>query len=147
MACRRRYPTDLSDAEWELAGPLIPPARPGGRPALHQRREIAGALAYRLRAGCAWRLLPHDLPPWQTVYRYWRLWRLEGRWEQVLAVLRERERVRLGREPAPSAAAAGSQSVKTTEKEGCTATTGPRKQADANGTCSPARSASSSRSV
>jgi putative transposase len=123
MACRRRYPTDLSDAEWELVEPLVPPVKPGGRPALHQRREIVDALAYWLRAGCAWRLLP----PWQTVYHYWRTWRLEGRWEQILTVLRERERVRLGREPSPSAAVAGSQSVKTTEKGGCTATTGPRK--------------------
>ena len=105
MARRRHpYPTDLSDAEWELVEPLVPPVKPGGRPVLHQRREIVNALAYWLRAGCAWRLLPHDLPPWQTVYHYWRAWRLEGRWEQVLTVLRERERVRLGREPTPSAA-------------------------------------------
>jgi transposase len=145
MAGRRRYPTDLSDAEWELVEPLIPAVKPGGRPALHQRREIAGALAYWLRAGCAWRLLPHDLPPWQTVYHYWRLWRLEGRWEQILAALRERERVRAGRDPSPSAAVAGSQSVKTTEKGGCTATTGPRRSTAASGTCSPARSASCSR--
>ena len=79
VACRRRYPTDLSDAEWGLVEPLIPPVKPGGRPALHQRREIVDALAYWLRAGCAWRLLPHDLPPWKTVYHYFRTWRLEGR--------------------------------------------------------------------
>jgi len=87
MAERRQYPTDLSDAEWELIAPLIPDPKPGGRPVAHERREIVNALAYWIRAGCSWRLLPHDLPPWQTVYYYWRRWRLEGRWEQILARL------------------------------------------------------------
>lgn len=103
VACRRRYPLTCPMPSG-VVGPLIPAVKPGGRPALHERREIVNALAYWLRAGCAWRLLPHDLPPWQTVCHYWRTWRLEGRWERVLAVLQERERVRLGREPTPSAA-------------------------------------------
>ncbi|MPY36080.1 transposase [Streptomyces adustus] len=66
---RTRYSTDLSDPECEILCPLVPAVKPGGRPAKHTRREILNALAYWLRAGCAWRLLPHDLPPWQTVYR------------------------------------------------------------------------------
>ncbi|GAA1932578.1 hypothetical protein GCM10009837_67920 [Streptomyces durmitorensis] len=69
---RTRYSTDLSDPEWEILCPLVPAVKPGGRPAKHTRREILNSLAYWLRAGCAWRLLPHDLPPWQTVYHYWR---------------------------------------------------------------------------
>src|ERR1700744_2863716 len=142
MAFRPRYPTNLPDTEGGLVEPLVRAGRPGGRPAVHQRREIVDALAYWLRAGCAWRLLPHDLPPWQTVYHYWRLWRLEGRWEQILTVLRERERVRAGRDPTPSAAVVDSQSVKTTEKGGCTATTAQRRSAGASGTCSSTRSAS-----
>jgi putative transposase len=89
-APRRRYPTDLTDAQWRILAPLIPAPKPGGRPAIHQRRELLNAMLYWLRAGCAWRLLPHDLPPWKTVYHYLRCWRLDGRWEQVVRVLRAR---------------------------------------------------------
>jgi putative transposase len=113
---RRRYPTDLTDAEWQLLAPLIPTPKPGGRPPIHDRRELVNAMAYWVRAGCAWRLLPHDLPPWQTVYHYFRCWRHEGLWEQVHSVLRTQERVRQGRRPTPSAAILDSQSVKTTDR-------------------------------
>jgi putative transposase len=77
---RRLYATDLTDAEWQLLAPLIPAPKPGGRPPIHDRRELVNAMAYWLRAGCAWRLLPHDLPPWQTVYHYFRCWRQQGLW-------------------------------------------------------------------
>jgi putative transposase len=131
---RRRYPTDLTDQEWALLAPLIPPPKPGGRPAVHDRRELVNAMLYWLRAGCAWRLLPHDFPPWKTVYHYWRAWRRAGVWERLLAALREQERVRQGRAPSPSAVIVDSQSVRTTERGGRTATTAPRSSAAASGT-------------
>jgi hypothetical protein len=65
---RKAYPSDLSDAQWEILEPLLPPPDPEGRPLVYARREIVNALLYVLRTGCAWRQLPHDLPPWQTVY-------------------------------------------------------------------------------
>ncbi len=115
---RRAYPTDLSDAQWAILERLVPSAKPGGRPAKHPRRELVNAMLYVLRSGEAWRLMPHDLPPWQTVYHYFRLWRDDGTWERINTALRERVRVRTGRQAQPSGAIIDSQSVKTTEKGG-----------------------------
>lgn len=97
----RPYPTDLTDIEWQTLAPLIPAAKSGGRPA-RDRREIMDAVSYVLRAGCAWRLLPHDFPPWQTVYHYVRDWRLDSTWERIHDTLRDQVREQAGRSVAPS---------------------------------------------
>ena len=119
---REAYPSDLSDAEWEFVAPLIPPARSGGRPRTVDVREVLDAIFYVLRSGCAWRMLPHDFPNWQTVYTYFRNWRKDGTWERLNSVLRQQVRQAAGREAEPSAAIIDSQSVKTTEKGGLAAT-------------------------
>ncbi len=133
---RRRYPSDLTDAEWAVLEPLVPAPKPGGRPAVHARREVVDAVLYVLRNGTTWRALPHDLPPWQTVYDYFRRWRDDGTWEAANAARRERSRVRAGREPTPSAAILDSQSAKTTEKGGRAGTTPARRSRGASATCS-----------
>jgi putative transposase len=111
---RKPYPTDLSDAEWAYLEGHLPTPERDGRPRVHSLREILDAAFYVVRSGCQWRLLPHDFPPWKTVYYYFRSWRLDGTWERMHTSLRKRVRVRLQRDPQPSAAIVDSQSVKTT---------------------------------
>ena len=123
---RRRYPSDLTDAQWVRLEPLLPAVRPGGRPRAHPLREVVDALRYVLRGGIAWRALPHDYPPWQTVYHYFRAGRLDGTWERLNDELRGLVRERAGRNRHPSTGILDSQSAKTTEKGGLAATTGPK---------------------
>ena len=111
---RKAYQSDLTDAEWNCLQSHLPAPKANGRPRLHSPREILDAIFYLLKSGCAWRLLPHDFPPWKTVYHYFRAWRLNGVWEKMHVALRERVRVRLDRNPQPSAGIVDSQSVKTT---------------------------------
>jgi putative transposase len=111
---RKPYPTDLSDAEWNYIEPYMPAPKGHGRPRTHNLREILDAVFYVLKSGCQWRLLPHDFPRWPTVYHYFRQWRIDGTWERINRAIRERLRVRLKRDPQPSAGIVDSQSVKTT---------------------------------
>ena len=128
------YPTDLTDDEWRVVSPLIPAAKPGGRPRSVDAREIMNAIRYQVRAGGAWRLLPHDLPKWPTVYAYFRRWQGDGTWERIAGVLRRDLRAALGRRSEPSAAILDSQTVKTTEKGGHVATTPARRRPAASAT-------------
>src|SRR5215213_9333006 len=113
---RRRYPSDLTDAQWRLLEPMLPVGKPGGRPRKHDLRDIMDAIRYVLRGGIAWRALPHEYPPWPTVYGYFRAWQRDGTWERRNDELRELVRQRAGRQAQPSAAILASQSAKTTEK-------------------------------
>ncbi len=118
MDRRKRYPSDLTDGQWEKIEPLIPPARPGGRPREVEMREVMNGIFYLVRSGCSWRMLPKDLPPWGTVHYYYWCFRREGLWVKMNDALREAVRVQAQREATPSAAIMDSQSVKTTEKGG-----------------------------
>src|ERR671910_2517146 len=117
-AARRGYWTDLSEAHWAVIAPLVPDAKPGGRPRKASSRELVNAILYALRAGCAWRLLPHDFPPWQTVYYYLRRWQREGVWDRIHHMLVMADRERAGREASPTAAILDSQSVRTADQKG-----------------------------
>ncbi len=118
---RQAYQSDLKDQEWKWLKQFLPsPSTVGtrGRPQEWRLREIVNAILYLLRTGCQWRMLPHDLPPWQTVYYHHRKWRLNRIWEKVNRLLRERVRQHAGREVTPSAAIIDAQSVKTTLVKG-----------------------------
>src|SRR3954467_13728228 len=115
---RAPYQTDLTDAQWAILGPLLPPPPGGGRPRTTDLREVLDAILYVLRTGCAWDLLPHDFPPPGTVYDYFSRWRRDGTIARIHEGLRPRVRAASEHDPEPSAGCLGSESVKTAEVGG-----------------------------
>lgn len=131
---KKPYPSDLTDEEWAILEPLLPPAKRGGRPRTVALRQVLNAIFYVLKSGCQWEMLPRDFPPKGTVYHYYNSWRKDGTWQRINQALREQLRQQLGREATPSAAIIDSQSVKTTEKGAVEATMPTRRLKDASGT-------------
>jgi putative transposase len=116
---RKPYPSDVTDAQWEILAPLIPEPGAWSPREPIARREIINGIFYVLRTGCSWRQMPHDLPNGKTVYYYFRRWKRDGTWEQVMTTLRKQVRSQQGRDPEPSAAIIDSQSIKTSPVRGC----------------------------
>lgn len=113
----RSYPSDLTDEQWALIEPMVP-VKPGGRPAKHPRRRIVEAILYLNRTGCSWRQLPHDFPPWDTVYWYFKRWNAEGTTDRIHDALRDAVRDAAGRDPMASAGIVDAQSVKGADTVG-----------------------------
>jgi putative transposase len=121
------YPSDLTDEQWQLLKPLLPPAKHGGRPRTTDMRQMLNGILYLVRSGCSWRMLPHEFPPWSTVYDYYRHFRCDGTWQKIHDALHERVRLEAGRQASPSAAIIDSQTVKTASKGGTVVMTLVRK--------------------
>ena len=111
-ALKKSYPTHLTNQQWQLLQPLIPQAKPGGRRRSVDMRSVLNAIFYLLVSGCAWRMLPSNFPPYQTVYHYFRQWRIEGVWQMLNDRLRRMVRLQERRHPTPSAAILDSQTCR-----------------------------------
>ena len=123
---RKPYDSDLTDEQWDIVEPMLPPPKRRGRPRA-DLREVVNGIMYAARSGCTWRMLPHDLPPWPTVHKHFKRWGRDGTLERIHDALRSKVRESEGRDASPSAAIIDSQSVKTTQKGGLAGMTRAKK--------------------
>jgi transposase len=133
MPTQEPYPSSLSDAEWKVIEPLIPGPKLLGRPPRYSKRAILDALFYAVRSGCAWRLLPHDLPPWRIVYYYFMIWRRDGLWQRIHDTLRDRVRLQSGKKKPRPLRSSTLRALKQLTTEECAASMRARRCWDANG--------------
>ena len=134
MPIREPYPSSLTEAEWKWIEPLIPGPKHFGRPARYPKRAILDAIFYAVRTGCAWRLLPHDLPPWRIVYYYFMIWRRAGLWQQWHDRLRDQVRLQSGKKKPQPLRLSTRKALKYLTTEECAATMRERRSWDANDT-------------
>jgi len=133
---RKAYPSDVSDEERAFVAPYLRLLREDAPQREHSLREVFNGLRWIIRTGAQWRMMPHDLPNWKTVYPYFRAWRKDGTWARMNDAWREKVRSAAGRQATPSAGSIDSQSVKTSKKGVFEAGMVARKSRDANGTLS-----------
>jgi putative transposase len=134
MQTQEPYPSNLTDAEWKLVEPLIPGPKLFGRPPRYTKRAILDAIFYVVRSGCAWRMLPHDLPPWRIVYYYFMVWRRDGIWLQIHDALRDQVRLQSGKKKPRPLRSSTLKALKYLTTQQCAAMMLARRSWDANDT-------------
>ena len=134
MPTREPYPSNLTDAEWKLIEPLVPGPKLFGRPPRYTKRAILDGVFYVVRGGCAWRMLPHDLPPWRIVYYYFMVWRREGLWQRIHDTLRDAVRLASGKKKPRPLRSSTRKALKYLTTEACAAPMLARRSWDASDT-------------
>ena len=132
MPTQEPYPSSLTHREWKLLEPLLPEPKLFGRPPRYPKRDILNAIFYAVRSGCAWRLLPHDLPPWRIVYYYFMVWRRAGLWQKMHDTLRDQVRVRCGKKKPRPLRSSTLRALKYLTTEACAAMMQARRSWDAS---------------
>jgi putative transposase len=134
MPTQEPYPSNLTDTEWKLIEPLVPGPKLFGRPPRYTKRAILDGVFYVVRGGCAWRMLPHDLPPWRIVYYYFMVWRRAGLWQRIHDSLRDAVRLKSGKKKPRPLRSSTRRALKYLTTEECAATMRARRSWDASDT-------------